>query len=113
MRNEEAKRPAVKLVVFDWAGTTVDFGSCGPAGAFVRAFATRGVTVTLAQARGPMGRHKKDHVRAMLKMPDVAGAWRAAHGRAPAETDVDDLYGLVTPLQVEAALARTALVPGV
>ena len=62
----------IKLVVFDWAGTTIDFGSCAPAGAFVRAFAAKGVTVTPAEARGPMGLHKKDHLRAMLQTPAVA-----------------------------------------
>jgi phosphonoacetaldehyde hydrolase len=102
-----------KLVVFDWAGTSVDFGSCAPAGAFVKVFAVKGVTVTPAQARGPMGLHKKDHLRAMLETADVGGAWRAVHGRDWTESDVDELYRLVTPMQVEAAAANATLVPGV
>ena len=41
----------VKLVVFDWAGTTVDFGCLAPTGAFVAAFAARGVAVPVRMAR--------------------------------------------------------------
>ena len=102
----------VKLVVFDWAGTTVDFGCRAPVGAFVAAFAERGVTVPVAEARGPMGLHKKDHIRAMLAGP-TGDRWRAAVGRDWAEADVEDLYRLVTPLQVAAAREYGKLCPGV
>jgi phosphonoacetaldehyde hydrolase len=105
--------PEIRLVVFDWAGTTIDFGCRAPAGAFVAAFAARGVDVTLAEARGPMGLHKKDHIRAMLRAPAVGAKWRAAAGRDWAEADVEDLYRDVTPRQVEAAGAYSTLVPGV
>jgi phosphonoacetaldehyde hydrolase len=101
----------VRLVVFDWAGTVIDFGCRGPTGAFVAAFAERGVAVTLAEARGPMGLHKKDHLRAMLR--DIPDRWRTVHGRDWTEADVDDLYRLVTPMQVAAAKRYSRLVPGV
>jgi phosphonoacetaldehyde hydrolase len=104
--------PEIKLVVLDWAGTTIDFGSCAPAGAFVRAFAGRGVAVTPAEARRPMGLHKKDHLRAMFADPAVAARWKSAAGRDWAEADVEELYRTVTPMQVEAAAACSALVPG-
>lgn len=104
---------AIKLVVFDWAGTTIDFGCMAPAGAFVATFATRGVAVTLAEARGPMGLHKKDHLRAMLRTESVSAKWRAATGRDWTEADVDDLYRDVTPRQVEAAEQHSELIPGV
>jgi phosphonoacetaldehyde hydrolase len=103
----------VRLVVFDWAGTTIDYGCQAPTGAFVAAFAARGVTVTAAEARGPMGVYKKDHLRAMLQNPEVARKWRAAAGRKWTEEDVEDLYRLVAPLQVEAAKRYGLLVPGV
>lgn len=105
--------PEIKLVVFDWAGTTIDFGSCAPAGAFVASFAARGVAVTSAEARAPMGLHKKDHIRAMLTNPAVAGRWRAAVGRGWTEADVEDLYRDVTPRQVAAVQTCSTLIPGV
>lgn len=93
----------IGLVVFDWAGTVIDFGCCAPAGAFVQAFAEAGIPVSMAEARAPMGLHKKDHIRAML----------AARGAAWTESDVESLYTRVTPLQVAAAKTHSALVPGV
>ena len=104
---------AIKLVVFDWAGTTIDFGCMAPAGAFVATFAAKGVDVTLAEARGPMGLHKKDHIRAMLRTESVGAKWKAASGRDWTEDDVDDLYRDVTPRQVEAAARYSDLIPGV
>jgi len=44
----------IKLVVFDWAGTTVDHGCYAPVAPFVDAFAQHGVTITTAESRGPM-----------------------------------------------------------
>ncbi|MDY3553525.1 phosphonoacetaldehyde hydrolase [Gemmata sp. JC717] len=102
----------IKLVVLDWAGTTIDFGCRAPSGAFVAAFATKGVAVTLPEARGPMGLHKKDHIRAMLRTEAVGGKWRAAAGRDWSEADVEELYCDVTPRQVEAAVTYSELIPG-
>jgi len=56
----------IQLVVFDWAGTTIDFGSCAPATTFRKVFAAHGVEVTDQQARAPMGMNKREHLVAML-----------------------------------------------
>ena len=45
-----------KAVVFDWAGTMIDFGSFAPMGVFVKAFETFGIRASIEQARGPMGK---------------------------------------------------------
>lgn len=105
--------PEIKLAVLDWAGTTVDFGCLAPTGAFVAAFAARGVAVTIAEARGPMGLHKKDHIRAMLRDPSIADRWRTVTGRDWAEADVEALYADVTPRQLDAVGRHSALIPGV
>jgi phosphonoacetaldehyde hydrolase len=102
--------PEIQLVVFDWAGTTIDFGCQAPAGAFVAAFASRGVIVTLAEARAPMGLHKKDHIRAMLRNEVIAWRWREATGWDWTEESVEELYREVTPRQVEAAEAHSDLI---
>ena len=65
----------IQAVVLDWAGTVVDHGSRAPMGAFVRAFAQFGVTISIADARGPMGMAKWDHIRAVGHIPGVAAAW--------------------------------------
>lgn len=103
----------IKLVVFDWAGTTIDFGCMAPTGAFVSAFAAKGVEITPTEARGPMGLHKKDHIRAVLRTEGGSAKWRAATGRDWTEADVDDLYRDVTPRLIAAVEQYSALVPGV
>ena len=57
----------LKAVVFDWAGTMIDFGSFAPMGVFVEAFSRFGIEVSIAEAREPMGRPKWDHIVAMLR----------------------------------------------
>jgi phosphonoacetaldehyde hydrolase len=106
-------RARIRLVVFDWAGTTVDYGCFAPVSAFQQVFARRDVQVTVAQARAPMGLHKRDHIHAMLAMPEIAAAWRKAAGHDWTEADVDALYHDFTPLQVVEAQKFTDLVPGV
>ena len=102
----------VRLVIFDWAGTAVDHGSRAPLMPFVRSFAARGVAITPEEARGPMGLSKKDHLRALLRLPAVARRWRERHGGDPTEDDVDDLYRRFMPLQLEVIDEFASPVPG-
>ncbi|AWK84977.1 phosphonoacetaldehyde hydrolase [Azospirillum thermophilum] len=99
-------------VVLDWAGTTVDFGCLAPAGAFMEAFRQAGVEITLEQARGPMGMAKWHHIQAVTRMPAVAAAWTATHGRGPTDADVDRLYEIFLPLQVGVVERHADVIPG-
>lgn len=101
-----------RAAIFDWAGTTIDFGSFAPMDAFVRAFHSVGLTATRDQARGPMGAAKRDHIDAMLRMPEIAAQWRARHGSDPTPADVDRLYALFIPLNEASAAEHATLVPG-
>src|SRR5690348_12253128 len=94
---------AIRLVVFVLAGTVMDFGWLAPLAAFRDAFAEEGVPVSVAEARGPMGLHKKEHIRVMLREPALARRWAQVHNREPDERDVERLYAIVTPLQTAAA----------
>ncbi|MDE1914802.1 MAG: phosphonoacetaldehyde hydrolase [Sphingomonadales bacterium] len=102
----------VKAVVFDWAGTMVDFGCMAPVAALVSVFAEAGVLLLPEEARADMGRAKLDHLRAVLARPDVAGRWHDAHGRLPDETDIAALYARLQDAMQEAAASATRLVPG-
>jgi len=99
-------------VIFDWAGTLVDFGSRAPMGAFVEAFARLGVAITLAEARAPMGRAKRDHIEAILTQPRVAAAWEAAHGKTPDDTAIDTVYETFLPLNIASAASHADAIPG-
>jgi len=104
---------AVKAVIFDWSGTVVDFGSRAPAAAFIEVFREFGVHLTVAEARGPMGLPKRDHLRALGSVPRIAAAWRSAHGRGFADADVDRLHDVFEPLTARVAARHADLVPGV
>jgi phosphonoacetaldehyde hydrolase len=104
----------VRLVIFDWAGTTVDHGCFAPVAPFVDALAHFGVQVTLAEAREPMGVGKRDHLRAILSMPRVAELWRTVHGHPWSEADVDRVYQeQFIPRQLESVRQHCQLIPGV
>ena len=102
----------LKAVIFDWAGTVVDFGCVAPIEALVAAFAAEGVPVTAAEARRDMGRAKLDHVWALLDHPPVAARWRDAKGAAPTVTDRDRIYEALVPLMEAAATRHAVLIPG-
>ena len=90
----------LQAVIFDWAGTLVDFGSLAPTQIFVEAFASFGITITLAQARGPMGLSKWDHIHQLLQEESIAAQWHSAFGRTPTNEDVDAIYARFMPLQI-------------
>jgi phosphonoacetaldehyde hydrolase len=100
-------RGPIRAVVFDWAGTTQDHGVFAPTSVFVDVFARRGIEVTEAEAREPMGLYKLDHIRAITAMPAVAERWLAANGGPVTEDDVLAMFADFGPLQ-EAAIARHA-----
>jgi phosphonoacetaldehyde hydrolase len=103
----------IRLVVFDWAGTTVDHGCFAPIRPFIEAFGALGVKLTPEEARGPMGLHKKDHVRALLALPALAERWRSIHGRTATESDALRLYEReFVPRQMGALKGAGLLVDG-
>lgn len=102
----------IQAVVFDWAGTMIDFGCRAPVLALQDVFAAAGVEITEAEARADMGRAKRDHVRALLGMPRIAEAWRTRYGEASGEADVDRLHDAVEPKMRAAARDCSALIPG-
>ncbi len=103
---------AFDLVIFDWAGTMVDFGCRAPVAALLEAFARRGVVLDEAAARADMGKAKADHVRAILARPEVAAIWLAANSTPPGEDDVAGLMTDLGPLMRQAAAEAAELIPG-
>jgi phosphonoacetaldehyde hydrolase len=104
---------AIKAVLADLAGTTVDFGSCAPAGTFVELFRRHDVAVTTEEARGPMGIQKREHIRAMLHMPNIAKQWQHLHGRQWTEEDLDVLYREFVPMQMDVLPHYSDVIAGV
>lgn len=103
----------LQAVLFDWAGTTVDYGSRAPAEVFVEVFRQSGVAITAAEARGPMGRAKRDHLATIATLPRVAQLWNEVHGRPPDDADIDRMYVEFLPLQKLALEFHSDVIPGV
>ena len=103
----------VRAVIFDWAGTTVDYGSLAPVDALIELFRRHGVIVSAEQARLPMGSHKKEHVRVILAMASVSAQWQRLQGRVPSGDDLERLYAEFVPLQKEVIGRHAHVIPGV
>ena len=103
----------VKLVIFDWAGTTMDYGCYAPAVVFVEVFKRRGVEITMEQARRPMGLRKLDHIRAISQQDEVAALWKQVHGKACTQADAQEMFEKdFVPLQVACIADYGKLIPG-
>jgi len=103
----------VKLVILDWAGTTMDYGCYAPAVVFIEVYKRRGIQISMEQARKPMGLGKKDHIRAIARMEDVAALWRETCGQDWTEDDIEDMFtNDFKPLQLECIANYSKLIPG-
>lgn len=102
----------IQGVILDWAGTTMDFGCLAPPVAFIEAYRRHGVDVTLEEARLPMGAHKRVHIQRIGQIARVAAAWQSVHGRPQSEADVDAIFEVFVPIQLEVLPRYADLVPG-
>ncbi|MBU3077909.1 phosphonoacetaldehyde hydrolase [Sphingomonas quercus] len=105
-------RAGLKAVVFDWAGTMIDFGSRAPVVALCALFDEAGVTLSEVEARADMGLAKADHIRAILARPRIAAAWQDIYGKPPDEAAVTMLFDRIGPMMRQAARDCSALIPG-
>lgn len=102
----------LSAVVFDWAGTIIDFGSCAPMGAFVKLFKQFEIEISIEDARGPMGMAKWDHIQALGRLPHVAAQWQQRHGKPFGDADVDHLYEIFTPMNAAIVADFADFIPG-
>ena len=108
-----AYKGPLKAAIFDWAGTTVDYGCIAPAGVFVDVFKDKGVEISMSEARGPMGLHKKDHIREVAKLESVTERWINIHGIKWDENDIEDMFKSFIPKQLEIIAKHSDLIPEV
>jgi phosphonoacetaldehyde hydrolase len=102
----------LKAVIFDWAGTMVDFGSRAPVKAMQAGFRAEGVEISEALVRAGMGLAKRDHVALILASDEGAAAWRATHVREATGSDIDRIFEALGPLMRDAGAAHADLIPG-
>ncbi|OCA89131.1 phosphonoacetaldehyde hydrolase [Bacillus wudalianchiensis] len=102
----------VEAVIFDWAGTMVDYGCLAPLEVFKAIFKKRGINVLDEEAREPMGLQKLEHIREMCSMPRISRLWRDMYGREPEERDINALYADFEPMLFSILPAYSNPIPG-
>ncbi len=105
-------RGPVTAVLLDWAGTTMDFGCMAPAVVFVEVLKRKNVPISMAEARAPLGAHKRVHTQQLSRLDSVRERWREAHGKEPGEADVDAMFAEFVPLQLDCLSTYSQLIPG-
>lgn len=96
----------IQAVIFDWAGTMVDYGSRAPTEVMKAVFREIGVEITDREARQAMGLPKKEHIRQIATSPRVAGAL----SQTP---DIDAIYASFIPKQTAVLAKYAGVIPGV
>ncbi len=102
----------VRGLVLDWAGTAIDYGCMGPTAVFVAAFKHFNIEIDISQARQFMGLAKKDHVRSILQLPEIADRWHKKFDRQPTEEDVEKVYAETEPRMLSAIANHCQLIDG-
>lgn len=103
----------LEAVIFDWAGTTVDYGCFAPVQAFAEVFKAFGIEPAMEEVREPMGMLKRDHIKAMLAMPRIRTLWEEKYGRPSEEADIDSLYQMFEGKLMSILENFTDIKPGV
>ena len=103
----------IKAVIFDWAGTTVDYGCMAPVQAFVEVFKQYGIEPTMEEVRKPMGMLKIDHIRTMLQMERIRGLWVEKYGKEPGEEEAQALYSIFEEKLLSILPDHSGVKPGV
>lgn len=101
----------VKTVIFDWAGTTVDYGCFAPTGVFREVFRQKGIEITEGEARAFMGIYKRDHIKAIARLPRVMEEWNRLYGKKCLEEDIEDMFQNFIPLQISVIDNYSQIVP--
>ena len=104
----------VKAVVFDWAGTMVDFGCMAPVEALIEVFAGEGVALSddASAPRHGQGQARSPDARSwpIRRSPRAGGPTK---GAPSTDADIERLYQKLGPAMTAAASqALRALIPG-
>lgn len=103
----------IQMVVFDWAGTTVDYASSAPSTVFDRVFTSAGIKLTQEEINRPMGMEKRSHIRELLACESGTRQWLATYKRPWTEEDVEALYQQFEETLYQVVAEYSLPIPGV
>ena len=102
----------IRAVIFDWAGTIIDYGCMAPAQVFIEVFKGKNILINTEEARTPMGLAKKDHVRELFRLDTVQKQWMTEFGKLPSESDVEVIYAELEPFLAMIVKEHSDPIPG-
>lgn len=103
----------IQMIVFDWAGTTTDYGGVAPSVVFDRVFQEEGICLTKEEINAPMGMEKKAHIRALLSSLSGGRQWKERYGTSWTEEDVERLYEKFEGILYQMVAEYSVPIPGV
>jgi phosphonoacetaldehyde hydrolase len=107
------QKTSLQAIMLDWAGTTVDHGSMAPVLALQTLFTNHGIDLASTDARRAMGLLKRDHIAAILSIPNIRAEWLQRHGHEPNDSDTQSLFEEFGPLQLQIIAQHSQLIGGV
>lgn len=103
----------IQMIVFDWAGTTTDYGGVAPSVVFDRVFQEEGICLTKEEINAPMGMEKKAHIRALLSSLSGGRQWKERYGTSWTEEDAERLYEKFEGILYQMVAEYSVPIPGV
>ncbi len=102
----------LRAAILDWSGTVTDRYVIAPAVVFQKVFESKGVPISMEEAREPMGLRKDLHIKAITEMEHVKERWDLVHGRMPNDRDVEDMFAEYVPAQIDCLQEYSSIIPG-
>ena len=103
----------IQMIVFDWAGTTTDYGGVAPSVVFDRVFQEEGICLTKEEINAPMGMEKMAHIRALLSSLSGGRQWKERYGTSWTEEDAERLYEKFEGILYQMVAEYSVPIPGV
>ena len=79
------KNTKIEAIVFDLAGTLIDFGSQAPSKVLIHIFNENGIPITRKEAIGPMGIEKKAHISQLIYSKKINLLWKKKYKKKPSK----------------------------
>tara|TARA_E500000178_G_scaffold109397_1_gene109133 strand:- start:425 stop:1216 length:792 start_codon:yes stop_codon:yes gene_type:complete len=87
----------IEAIVFDLAGTIIDFGSLAPSKVLIHIFNKFGITISRKEAVGPMGIEKRAHISQLINSKKISLFWKKKYNKKPGKQEIDKLFKLFNP----------------
>lgn len=91
-KGEKKQVKKIQMTVFDWAGTTVDYGCVAPLAVFEKIFEDKKIRLSREEILKPMGMGKRDHIETLLSTENATQQWKEQYKRDWDQRDVDEMF---------------------